>query len=151
MAMDTGTRRRAPRFNHVAMSVPADLLDEAGRAALVAFYGEVFGWEELPTETVDRHRLVLRAHSHEQFVFLIADEEPMACPRLDHFGLSVGSMEELDDTLARARAYQARDGRVEVIDKRTEDHGVLKLTGFYVRYLLPLMIEVQHFDYAPAS
>lgn len=147
--MATETRARPPRFNHVAMSVPADLLDEGGRAALVGFYGEVFGWEELPTETADRQRLVLRAHSHEQFVFLIADEAPMACPRLDHFGLSVATMAELDDTLARARAYQARDERVEIIDKRTEDHGLLELTGFYVRYLLPLMIEVQHFDYAP--
>ena len=36
------------------MSVPADLLDAEGRKQLLEFYGEVFGWQELPTETEDR-------------------------------------------------------------------------------------------------
>ena len=49
---------KKPRFNHVAMTVPADLLDEAGRAAILEFYGDVFGWQEMPTMTVDRKRLV---------------------------------------------------------------------------------------------
>ena len=33
-----------PKFNHVAMSVPADLLDADGRKALLEFYGDVFGF-----------------------------------------------------------------------------------------------------------
>jgi hypothetical protein len=145
------TETRAPRFNHVAMSVPADLLDEHGRAELLRFYGDVFGWEELPTETLDRQRLVLRAYSNEQFVFLIAEDRPMTCPRLDHFGMSVGTMEELDDMLERARAFQAHDDRVDIVDKDATDHdGFLVLTSFYVRYLLPMMIEVQHWEWAPS-
>jgi len=68
---------RTPRFNHVAMSVPADLLGEEGRAELCAFYNEVFGWNELPTETVDRKKLVFGVHAIEQFVFLISDDPPM--------------------------------------------------------------------------
>ena len=67
------------------------------------FYDEVFGWKELPTETVDRKKLVLSAYTYEQFVFLIADEPPMACPRLDHFGMSVDTEQELDDMLAGPR------------------------------------------------
>lgn len=145
------TKIRAPRFNHVAMSVPADLLDEDGRAELLRFYGDVFGWEELPTETLDRQRLVLRAYSNEQFVFLIAEDPPMTCPRLDHFGMSVGTMEELDDMLERARKFQAEDDRVDIVDKHATDHdGFLVLTSFYVRYLLPMMIEVQHYEWAPS-
>ena len=35
---------RLPRFNHVAMSLPADLLDERNRADITRFYDEVFGW-----------------------------------------------------------------------------------------------------------
>ena len=65
------------RFNHVAMSVPADLLDADGRAAITRFYGEVFGWNEHPTMTEDRKRLVMGVHSYDQFVFLIADDSPM--------------------------------------------------------------------------
>jgi hypothetical protein len=136
-----------PRFNHVAMSVPADLLDERGRHDLVDFYSNVFGWQELPTETVDRHKLVLSAYRYDQFVFLIADDSPMTCPRLDHFGMGVGSMLELDDVLASARAYQQKDDRVDIIDKKTEHHPGLDLTSFYVGFLLPMMVEIQHFAF----
>jgi hypothetical protein len=141
---------KVPRFNHVAMSVPADLLDEAGRRAIVDFYSEVFGWQELPTETIDRKRLVLSAWRYDQFVFLIADNPPMSCPRLDHFGIGVDTMEELDTFLARAEAYRARDERVEIIDKKTDHHPGLDLTSFYVRYLLPMMVEVQHYQWKQA-
>ena len=41
----TATELPAPRFNHVAMSVPGDLLDEANRANLTKFYGDVFAFE----------------------------------------------------------------------------------------------------------
>ena len=94
---------RHPRFNHVAMSLPPDLLDAEHRELLKDFYGEVFGWHELPMLTDDRKRLVFQVYTIEQFVFLIADEPPMACPRLDHFGISVGAESELDDILAGRR------------------------------------------------
>lgn len=138
---------RAPRINHVAMSVPAELLDEAGRAEILDFYGDVFGFEEHPSETVDRKKLVMRVHTHEQFVFLHADDPAMSCPRLDHFGMSVATMAELDDILARAKARLTRDSRVDIIDKKTDDFGTLKLTSFYVGFLLPMMVEIQHWDW----
>jgi hypothetical protein len=138
---------RKPRINHVAMSVPADLLDEDGRRSLCDFYGDVFGWVELPTETVNREKLVFSVHTIEQFVFLIADDPPMTAPRLDHFGMSVGTEAELDDVLARANAYRAKDDRVDVIDKQTDDHGALAITSIYVGYLLPMMVEIQFWEY----
>jgi hypothetical protein len=137
---------RKPRFNHVAMSLAPDVLADDSREEIVRFYRDVFGWEELPMLTIDRKRLVLSAYTYEQFVFLIADTPPMTCPRLDHFGMSVATETELDEMLARARAYQARDDRVEIVDRKTEDHGVLAITSFYVRYLLPMMVEVQWWD-----
>ncbi|HEX6393555.1 MAG TPA: hypothetical protein VFZ97_08945 [Acidimicrobiales bacterium] len=136
-----------PRFNHVAMSVPADLLAEDGRREIVDFYSEVFGWHEYPTETVDREKLVLGAHTIDQFVFLIADDNPMRAPRLDHFGLGVGSEEELDLFYDRAIEYRTRDQRVDIIDKKVEKHPGLSITNFYVGYLLPMMIEVQYFAF----
>jgi hypothetical protein len=36
----------APRLNHVAMSMDPKVLDEKGRADVLEFYGEVFGWSE---------------------------------------------------------------------------------------------------------
>jgi hypothetical protein len=145
------TPTRAPRFNHVAMSLSPDLLGDEGRRDIVRFFDEVFGWKELPTETVDREKLVLSAYTYEQFVFLIADEPPMACPRLDHFGMSVATEQELDDMLARAKAFQARDDRVDIVDKELTDHGMLAITSFYVRYLLPMMVEVQWWDFKEAE
>jgi hypothetical protein len=144
----TTTTTRTPRFNHVAMSVPADLLDERGRAELLDFWGGVFGFQELPTETEDRRKLVLSAYDFEQFVFLIAEDDPMRCPRLDHFGMSVGTLEELEAFHAKAKAYAEQDDRVDLIEQSVEDHGVVRIHNFYVRFLLPMMIEIQHFEWA---
>jgi hypothetical protein len=144
----TETATRTPRFNHVAMSVPADLLDEQGRADLLDFWGGVFGFQELPTETEDRRKLVLSAYDFEQFVFLIAEDDPMRCPRLDHFGMSVGTLEELEAFHAKAKAYAEQDDRVDLIEQSVEDHGVVRIHNFYVRFLLPMMIEIQHFEWA---
>jgi hypothetical protein len=147
--MSTTTKHRNPRFNHVAMSLLPDLLDERNRGDITRFYDEVFGWKELPMLTEDRHRLVLSCYTYEQFVFLIAsgDESPMQCPRLDHYGISVETEEELDGMLARAKAFKDKDDRVDLIDKKVDDHGMLAITSFYVAYLLPMMVEVQWWDF----
>jgi hypothetical protein len=97
--------------------------------------------------TEDKHRQVFQVHNIEQFVFLIADDPPMTCARLDHFGLSVGAEEELDEILARAKKWKARDDRVEIVDKKVDDHGMLAITSIYIRYLLPMMIEIQWWDF----
>lgn len=146
--MTEAIRAPIPRFNHVAMSLPAEALGEAGRADLLRFYGDVFGWTEMPTMTVDGERLVLRCHSHEQFVFLHAAEEPMRCGNHEHWGMSVAAPEELDAILGRAEKFRERDPRVEIDPRQLEDFEVLKLHSFYVRYLLPLTVEVQCFEWA---
>jgi hypothetical protein len=136
-----------PVLNHVAISVPPDLLDEKGRRELVDFYSDVFGWQELDMLTLDRKRLVMGAYLLDQFVYIHADEDPMRAPKMDHFGMGVASEEELDTFLARAKAYQERDDRVRIIDKKTDDFTRLSLVSFYVGYLLPLMVEVQYYRY----
>lgn len=139
---------RLPRFNHVAMSLAADRLDEHGRREIVDFYADVFGWEELPTLTEDRQRLVLQAYRFDQFVFLMAEDEPMTAPRMDHFGLSVSTIEELDEIEARIKAWKARDDRIDLIEKHVDDQGVVRIWSVYVRHLLPMMIEIQFFEIA---
>ena len=139
-------KKRPPRFNHVAMSMPADALDENGRTDIARFYEEVFGWTEIPQMTEDRKRLVLMAYRFDQFVFLIADEPHMTGPRLDHFGMGVDSLEELDRLLERAKAYKEKDDRVDIIDKNVDDYDMVKIHSFYVGYLLPMMVEVQYFE-----
>lgn len=142
------TSHRSFVFNHVALSLAPELLDASGRGDILGFYGEVFGWTEMPTMTEDRKRLVLRVHSNEQFVFLVADDAPMTCPPGDHFGVSVETPAELERAYERACAFKQRDARVELEERKTDDHKVLKLHSFYVRYLLPMMLEVQCFEWA---
>ncbi|HEY7135428.1 MAG TPA: hypothetical protein VIB48_10195 [Acidimicrobiia bacterium] len=138
---------KKPRFNHVAMSVPSELLEPENRTLLTDFYGEVFGWQELPTETVDGKKLVFGVYQIDQFVFLIADDSPMTCPRLDHYGISVFSGDDFHGILERAKAYQERDDRVDIIDEKLDDHGMLTITSCYIRYLLPMMVEVQWWEF----
>jgi len=130
-------------------SVPADSLDAEGRAALCAFYGDVFGFEEYEDLTQDRHRLVFRAHHHEQFMFLISEDDPMRAPRLDHFGISVASLDDFQEVHRRASVWKDKDPEyVDLIEPQVEEYaGMLNLHSFYVRYRLPLMVETQHFEY----
>jgi hypothetical protein len=136
-----------PRFNHVAMSMPAEALNAEGRSQILEFYSEVFGWQELPTETIDRRRLVMSVYRLDQFVFLIANDEPMQGPRMDHFGLGVATEAELDTFYERAKRFRERDPRVDIIDKHVDEFTSLSLTSFYVRYLLPMMVEVQYWSW----
>lgn len=141
------TYRGPTRFNHIAMSLPADALDDAGRAAIVDFYSSVFGWEEIPQMTEDRHRLVLSVHRVDQFLFLIADDHPMSGPRMDHFGVAVQSLDELQILLDRVHAFAEHDDRVDLIDYQIDDHGMVRIHAFYVGFLLPMMVEVQFFEF----
>lgn len=136
-----------PRFNHVAMSVPADLLDEKNRDDICRFWHAVLGFDPMPTMTIDRRRLILSCVHWDQFIFLIADDDPMQCPRMDHFGLSVGSLEELQGVQERAEAFRTEDDRVDLIDLHMDDQGQIKIHSLYVKYLLPMMCELQWWEY----
>ena len=94
-------------------------------------------------------RLVMEAYTWDQFVFLIAEDEPMQCPRLDHFGMAVPDKDTFDAFYDRAKALAAEDDRVDLVEAEVEEFGdFLKLHNFYVRFLLPMMVEVQLYEWA---
>jgi hypothetical protein len=138
-----------PRINHVAISVDAAVLDDVGRATLLDFYSEVFGWTEGDNSTETGNPLILLTGSLRQFLYLLpAADNFMVTPRLDHFGMEVATMEDLVSILDRAKAYKRKDDRVDIIDigtmvthHSTGDH---TLTNAYIGFLIPLMIELQH-------
>jgi hypothetical protein len=138
----------APRFNHVAMSVPSELLSPEGRADVLRFHGDVFGWTEMPSMSEDGKLLVLRAYRNDQFVFLAASDDPMRCDAKEHWGMSVATPAMLDRMYEAACKFRERDPRVEIIERKTDDFRVLKLHAFYVRYRVPLWTEVQCFEWA---
>jgi hypothetical protein len=140
-----------PRFNHVAMSLPADLLDEQNRTDICRFFGEVLGFEEMAVMTQDRHRLILSCVHWDQFIFLIAEGDPMRCPRMDHYGFSVGSLDELKGIQQRAEAFREKDDRMELIDLHVDDQTVVKIHSLYVRYILPMTVEFQYWEFPESA
>jgi hypothetical protein len=137
-----------PRFNHVAMSLPADLLDVASRTDICRFFREVLGFDEIEVMTENRRRLVLSCVHWDQFIFLVSEDDPMRCPRMDHFGFAVGSMEELMGVQERAQAFRSHDSRVDLIDIHADDQTVVKIHSLYVQYVLPMMCEIQWWEFA---
>jgi hypothetical protein len=137
-----------PRFNHVAMSLPADTLAGANRTDLCRFWSDVFGFDEIEVLTEERRRLVLSCVHWDQFIFLVSEDDPMRCPRMDHFGFAVGSLDELRGIQERAEAFRATDDRVDLIDLHVDDQNVVKIHSLYVQYLLPMMCEVQWWEFA---
>jgi hypothetical protein len=136
-----------PRFNHVAMSVAADQLEDPARADLSRFFHDVLGFDELTVMTVDRRRLVYSCVHWDQFIFLVAEDEPMQCPRMDHYGFAVGTLDELVAARDRAAAFREQDPRVDLVDLSVDDQGVVRIHSIYVRYLLPMMCELQYWEF----
>jgi hypothetical protein len=136
-----------PRFNHVAMSLPADLLDEANRADVCRFFNEVLGFDEIGVMTEDRRRLILSCVHWDQFIFLIAEDDPMRCPRMDHYGFAVNSLEDLQGVQDRAEAFRRDDDRLELIDLHVDDQDVVKIHSLYVRFILPMTCEIQYWEF----
>jgi hypothetical protein len=139
-----------PRLNHVAISVDPAVLDARGRADLLAFYGEVFGWTEGDNSGEKGNPLILYTGAFAQFVYLLPATPAMQAPPLDHFGLQVSSIGEIDTIVERAQRFRERDDRVRIIERSsrttqgpTADY---TLTNAYIGYVLPLMIELQHLD-----
>jgi hypothetical protein len=144
-----------PTLNHVAITMDPALLDERGRAEVLAFYGDVFGWSEGDNTGEDGNPLILYTGAFGQFVYLLPAEPPLTAPPLDHFGLMVETLDELRDIVERARARAATDDRVRIIDEHARiTHGPAHdytLTSAYIGFVLPLMIELQHLERRPAA
>ena len=141
----------APRINHVAISVDADVLNDEGRAALLDFYSEVFGWTEGDNSTERGNPLILVTGEMRQFLYLLpAKDEFMVTPEMDHFGMEVSSNEEMMQILERVRVYQGKDDRVRITDVGTmitrHNDDEYTLTNVYISFLIPLWIELQHIE-----
>jgi hypothetical protein len=150
-----GGRAMEVRINHVAMSMP---LDESTRSDIHGFYGEVFGWTPYSPPQEMGNPLVMLMSDPHVFLFIVDAKEGMVAPPLDHFGIEVFDEDELDEMLGRAKTYRDKDNRVRIIEKKVERHTAdagarsdspktpgADLVNCYIGYLLPMMVEIQHF------
>jgi hypothetical protein len=145
-----------PLINHIAISVDAAVLDDTGRADLVHFFGEVFGWVEGDNSTEAGNPHILYTGRERQYLYLLPSPgDLLRAPFLDHFGLEVPSLEELSAIVERAEAYRRSDPRVAVSGiGEMVTHGTASdftLTNAYIGFLLPLQIELQHIVERPTG
>jgi hypothetical protein len=69
---------------------------------------------------------------------------------MDHFGVQVDSLAQLQAIVDKAKARQAHDERVTVIDVHARTtHGPTHdytLTSAYIGFVIPLLVELQHLE-----
>ena len=140
----------APKLNHVAITMDPALLDQRGRAELLDFYGDVFGWSEGDNSGEAGNPLIMNTGAFGQFVYLLPGDPHLHAPAMDHFGVLVSSLAQLHAIVDRAKARQAADERVTIIDVHARTtHGPTHdytLTSAYIGFLIPLLVELQHLE-----
>ncbi len=131
------------RFNHMELTLPKGEL-ERSRHEIGTFYREILGWEPLDVPILGQNGLLLRVDEEvSQFVLVTESDRPLSSPGFDHLGLLLDTRAEVDDVLAKVKAWQQRDDRVEIKEYEDLEQGPVTVHAFYVRYLLPIYFDVQ--------
>jgi hypothetical protein len=137
----------AMRFNHMELTVPPGALAR-DREAIIAFYGEVFGFNGMDVPLFDSTGLLLSTDAEaSQFLLLMEQEKHLHSPGYDHLGFLYESRAEVDDKLALCKQWQKKDERVRI---KEYDDLVIEPTvthAFYVQYLLPIWFDIQVIEY----
>lgn len=136
------------RFNHMELTFAPGTLDAERRHEISRFYGDVFGWEAVEVDILNQQALLLKVDPHTQsFVLLAEHAQPMSPPAYDHLGILMDSRDEVDEILERCRKWQETDERVELKIYRDLVNPTSVVRAFYVRYLLPIHLDVQSIEY----
>jgi len=142
------------RFNHMELTFAPGTLDEAYRADVAAFYGDLFGWQSANVEVVGQQCQYLRVDDG-QFILLAESPKPMSSPGYDHLGLLCDTRAEVDELLGKVHDHQRGDDRVRVKEYEDLVTGNVTVHAFYVKYLLPIFFDVQSMEWehgaAPAE
>jgi len=137
----------ALRFNHMELTLPAGALAR-DREAIIAFYGEVFGFDAIDVPLFDTSGLLLRTDAEtSQFLLLMEQEKYLHSPGFDHLGFLYETRAEVDEKLASCKQWQKKDDRVRI--KEYDDLIISPTTthSFYVQYLLPIWFDIQVIEY----
>ena len=133
------------RFNHMELTFPRGTLTQDMRDEVDAFYGDVFGWTFLDTEVVGQLAHLCQVGNGD-FLLLAEGDKPMSSPGYDHLGFLMDTRDEVDEKLAKCKAWQAKDDRVQIKEYKDLVTPNLIVHAFYVRYLLPLWFDVQSME-----
>ena len=135
------------RFNHVELTFPRGTLTAEARDEIDAFYGDVFGWEFLDVDVIGQSCHLCRV-DEGQFVLLAESDKPISSPGYDHLGLLLDTRAEVDELLARCKAWQEKDDRVRIKEYDDLVGPTVTVHAFYVKHLLPIWFDVQCMEHA---
>ena len=92
--------------------------------------------------------LIMYTGTFGQFVYLAKGDADSDASAVEHFGLQVATLVELEAIVDRARARAATDDRVRVTDVHARTtHGPTAdytLTSAYIGFVMPFTVELQH-------
>lgn len=134
------------RFNHMELTFPRGALTQDVRDEVDAFYGDVFGWRFLDTQVVGQLAHLCQMGDQGDFILLAEGDDPMSSPGYDHLGILMDSREEVDATLAKVKAWQAKDERIQIKEYKDLVTPTLTVHAFYVKHLLPIWFDVQSME-----
>lgn len=130
------------RFNHMELTFEPGTLTQEVREEIDAFYGDVFGWSGKDVPILGQQGHLLQPDP-DQFILLTEYKHFMASPGFDHLGLLYDTRAEVDALLAKCKAWQAKDPRVQIKEYDDLVQQTVTVRAFYVRYLLPIWFDVQ--------
>jgi len=130
------------RFNHMELTFEPGTLTADKRDEIAEFYGDLFGWRFQDTEVVGQ-KCFLMQPDDGQFILCAESPKYMQSPGYDHLGLLMDTRAEVDEALAKAKAWQERDDRVRLKEYQDLVYPQLTVHAFYVRHLLPIWFDVQ--------
>lgn len=139
------------RINHMELTLAPGTLEKE-KQNINDFYADVFGFEgiEVPMVQLDCPKYLLKFDKEaSQFLFLTEEKEALVSKSFDHIGIVVDNRAVVDEALRKCRVWQQKDARVEIMDVQDMDAAMLNNHSFYVRYILPLWIEIQALEYRP--
>jgi hypothetical protein len=130
------------RFNHMELTFEPGTLDGACRHDIAEFYGDLFDWEGRDLELLGQKCFFISVDSG-QFILCAESPKYMQSTGYDHLGLLFDSRADVDERLRKAKAWQARDERVQIKEYDDLDTETAVVHAFYVKYLLPIWFDVQ--------
>lgn len=133
------------------LTLPPGTLDKE-KENLAAFYGDVFGFEgiEVPMVPFDCPKYLLKTDQESsQFFFLVENENALVSKSYDHIGFLLDSRDEVDYTFLKCKDWQRKDNRVEILEYEDMDAKMVITHSYYVRYILPIWIDVQCLEFQP--
>ena len=125
---------RTRALTHVAMAVRPGALTPPHRRAILDFYGDVFGWRELPgLSTPTRLTIAIGPGCYLN----VREHDAATDLTYEHFGVLVDSA---DDVHELREEIVRRGVEADPVDEPVAGHPT-----FRFHHLLPMAIEVQYF------